>query len=329
MTTPLSPAPGPTTPPAEAPAPGGQAAPDAPGGENTPRVQSSATSEAKGGTAVSAAKALALHSKAKSAKAQLAEQQAKLDADRTALAEQQTKLGQVAELQDLIARGEVVEAAKRLAGGDEGLEGFLQKLTDGVLASGKGSGLSKEDRQSLSLVRKLQDEIAALKKSNEERESTLAKTRQEYEAQQLEHHANVYLDTGWKELAKAPDEYELVLASDAYRVRVEERLFKDASARAQAAQGLGRKPQPLTVEDFKAAAKEVQEELEKELTPALSTKRIRQKLGVTENAPGGPVPGSRTVTTDGRGDPPISPDWEKLSVADRLYQFQLGRKPRV
>lgn len=281
------------------------------------------------------AKLMKERAKVRGTAAQLTENQKKLQDEQQQLEQRRQELAQVEELKGLISK-DPVEFAKRLAGGEEGLQGFLQKLTDGILANGQGkpAGLSKEDKEQLSQVKDLQAKITQLEKANAEREEQLKTERARLEAQELEYRAAQYLDAGWKEAAKAPDEYELVMATDAYRLRVEQRVIQNGTKAAEEAKALGRKPAPLTSKDFLEAAKEVQEELEKELEPVLSTKRIQKRFAPAQPAQGAaPAPAEPPATpktlTGERGDPTVSPDWANMSVADRLYAFKRGIKPRT
>lgn len=283
--------------------------------------------------AAAVAKLMSQRAKVRGTAAQLSENQKKLQAEQEALQKRGQELSQVEELKQLISTNPV-EAAKRLAGGEEALQGFLQKLTDDILASGQGkpAGLSKEDRAQLEQVKGLQEKIAQLEKSNAEREAQLVQERQRLQNQELEYQAGLYLDAGWKECAKAPEEYELVMATDAYRARVEQRVIQNGTKAAEEAKALGKKPSPLTSKDFLAAAKQVQDELEKELEPVLSTKRIQKRFAPPPAAAGAAAPAEqpaqpKTLTTE-RGDPGVSPEYANLSVADRLYLFQKGVKPR-
>lgn len=287
---------------------------------------------ARPSTAAATAKLLAQRAKVRGEKEALAASQKKLDAERGTFTTEQQKLAQVAELSELMAK-DPVEAARRLAGGDEHLTSFMQRLTDSIVSGGtKAPTLSKEDREQLNVVKQLQEEIASLKKTDAERTAQLKAEQLRYEAQQLEYQAGQYLDAGWKELGKTPDDFELVSASEPYKARVEQRVIEIGTKKAQEAQALGRKPVPLITKDFVEAAREVQSELEKELEPLLATKRIRAKFApapAVTAAPGVDPGTTRTVTTEGRGDPPVSPDWANLSVDDRLYLFSKGIKPRA
>lgn len=265
---------------------------------------------------------------------QLTEGQKRLQAEQQKLEARGKELAQVEELKELISKNPV-EVARRLAGGDEGLQGFLQKLTDEIVSEGKGkpAGLSKEDRAQLEQVASLQEKIVQLEKANADRERQLGEERSRLHSQELEYRANQYLDACWKECGKAPDDFELVMATDSYRARVEQRVIQNGTAAAEEAKSLGRKPAPLTTKDFVEAAKQVQAELEKELEPVLATKRIRSRFPTAQAAPGTAAPTEqpgppKTLTTE-RGDPAVSPEWANLSVADRLYAFQhKGIKPR-
>lgn len=323
-------APGGTPPPVEAT----QAAPEAPAKVEPPAAPAPQPEAPRPPAANAVAKLMRERAKVRGTAAQLTASQQKLQEQQQALEKRGQELSQVEELKGLISSNPI-EAAKRLAGGEEALQGFLQKLTDDILANGQGkpAGLSKEDKAQLEQVKGLQEKISQLEKANVDREEQLKQERSRLETQELEYRAAQYLDAGWKECAKAPEEYELVMATDSYKARVEQRVIHNGTKAAEEANALGKKPAPLTPKDFLEAAKQVQEELEKELEPVLSTKRIQKRFAPAQAAPGTPAPGEqpaapKTLTAE-RGDPAVSPEWANMSVADRLYAFQKGIKPRT
>lgn len=322
---------------ASAPAEPAQVAPGTP--EAAPKVEESPVPAAppapqRPPAANAVAKLMKERAKVRGAAAQLSESEKKLQEEQQRLQQRGQELAQLEELKELITKNPV-EAAKRLAGGEEALQGFMQKLTDDIVsgAQGKPAGLSKEDRAQLEQVKSLQDKIAQLEKANAEREEQLKQERSRLQNQELEYQANQYLDAGWKECAKAAEEYELVMATDGYRAQVEQRVIQNGTKAAEEARALGKKPVPLTTKDFLEAARQVQSELEKELEPVLATKRVQKRFAPAQVVPGTAAPAeqpaaAKTLTSE-RGDPVVSPDWANLSVADRLYAFQKGIKPRT
>lgn len=327
----------PTAPPETAPVatpPPVESAPEVPAKVEPPAAPSAPPEPLRPPAARAVANLMRERAKVRGSAAELTQGQKRLQEEQEKLTQRGQELSQVEELKGLISTNPV-EAAKRLAGGEEALQGFLQKLTDDILANGQGkpAGLSKEDRAQLEQVKGLQDEVTQLKKASAEREEHLKQERSRLETQELEYRAAQYLDAGWKECSKVPDEYELVMATDSYRGRVEQRVIQNGTKAAEEANALGKKPAPLTPRDFLEAAQQVQAELEKELEPVLSTKRIQKRFAPAQAAPGTAAPGEqptppKTLTTE-RGDPAVSPEWASMSVADRLYAFQRGIKPRT
>lgn len=262
---------------------------------------------------------------------------AEVEKAQAAVKAREAELAPLLEIKGLMDKGDPLAVATKLAGGEDKLEDFLAKLSGAVVsARGKGGrSVTPEVQAKLDAVDALKEELESLKKERAsekaEREQAAAKWSESQQAAAGEK----YLADGWESLKAKGADFELVLKPEFSALaqdRIINKLVAMGQQRAKETRQGAQVP-PLTPDDYRNAASEVESELLNLQVAGLTTAKVKAKLKESSGTTATPTAASpkgqppKTVTSQ-RGDAPVTtPGSELLSPKKRMLAFKQGWRP--